>query len=103
MLIALQTDVNTVKTDGKQKALLLLAAAITREPASSPQTVLDASRAGWSDEEVAEAIFIASMYNMVNRVAVALALPPDQAHPFDPDSQIPMLTCSDQRPDQPLP
>ncbi len=93
-LIALQTDPGRVNAPPKEKALLLLAAAITRDPGSSPQAVLDARSAGWTADEVAEAIFIISMYNMANRVAVAFALPPDAAHPYDPAARIPILTCS---------
>jgi alkylhydroperoxidase family enzyme len=92
-LIALQTDLDKVKTEVKEKALLVLAQTITKEPSLAPEAVIAASRAGWSDDEVAEAIFIASMYNMVNRVAVTFALPPDDAHPFDPNSPIPLLSC----------
>jgi alkylhydroperoxidase family enzyme len=92
-LAALQTDVAKVNAEAKDKTLLLLAATITRDPASAAQAVLDASRAGWSKDEVAEAIFVVSMYNMANRVAVAFALPPDEAHPYDPDLPLPMLSC----------
>ncbi len=93
-LIDLQTDVSRVRASPKERALLKLAAAITSAPEAAARAVLDASAAGWTREEVTEAIFVTSLYNMVNRVAVAFALPPDRAHPYDPGSRIPMLSCS---------
>ena len=92
-LIALQTDVGKVQTTPKERALLALAATLTREPAAAGHAVRQALAAGWSTDEVTEAVFLVSMYNMVNRVADAYAFPPDQAHPYDPNSRLPLLSC----------
>jgi hypothetical protein len=49
--------------------------------------------AGWSNEEVAQAIFVVAAFNMLTRIADAFALPPDASHPFEPGAKLPMLRC----------
>ena len=80
----LQTSVEAIEAAPKERALLMLAATLTRSPQRSAPAVRAAVAAGWSSEEVAEAIFLVSFFNMVTRVAKAFALPPDELHFFDP-------------------
>ena len=95
-ITAIQTDLKQFKGDPKQLALLRLAEVLTVDPPSAAPTVVAAVEAGWTHEEVAEAIFVVSQFNMMTRIAVAFALPPDDIHPFSADDRLPMLTCGDQ-------
>ena len=92
-LVALQTDVAKVKASPKERALLALAAVITREPSRAASAGQAALGAGCSTDEVSETVFLVAMYNMVNRVADAYAYPPDHAHPYDPRATLPLLSC----------
>jgi len=47
--------------------------------------------AGWSEEQVAQAVFFTAYFNMLTRIAAPLALPPDSGHRFDENTPIPML------------
>jgi alkylhydroperoxidase family enzyme len=92
-LVALQTDVDTVRAAPREKALLKLAAVMTRAPDRSAAEVRQALRAGCAPEEVQETVFLVAMYNMANRVADAYAYPPDALHPYDPNASLPFLSC----------
>jgi len=90
-LAALQTDLTRYQASNKEKALLKLAEAITINPKDSSVFVRLAVRAGWSDEQVAETIFVASYYNMLSRIAVSFALPPDKTHSYPLGATLPLL------------
>lgn len=92
-ILALQTDINNSDFSDKEKTLLLLAENITVDPSSSSQYVGYALEAGWREEEVAQAIFVVSYFNMLNRISEAFAFPPDQEHPFVPGSSFPFTNC----------
>jgi alkylhydroperoxidase family enzyme len=92
-LAALQTDVDAVEAPAQERALLKLAAVVTREPARAANAVQEALGAGCPPEQVRDAVFLVSAYNMVNRVADSYAYPPDPVHPYDPEAEIPVLSC----------
>jgi len=92
-ITSLQRDIKQSKFSAKEKALLRVAETATKDLQHSPQMVRDAVQAGWTEEEVAHAIFVISYFNMLNRIAVAFALPPDPTHRFNPSGQLPMTIC----------
>lgn len=92
-IVQLQTDIGGSEFSDKEKALLVLAERITINPPSASALVAPALAAGWSEAEVAQAIFVAAYFNMLNRIAEAFALPPDADHPFDPTSEFPFHSC----------
>ena len=63
------------------------------DPPGSDLATRKAVEAGWSEAEVAHAIFVVSYFNMVTRIAEAFALPPDEGHPYDPATVLPLLRC----------
>lgn len=77
----------------KDKALLLLAETLTVDPPAAAMATREAVRAGWSETEVAHAIFLVSYYNMLTRIVKAFDLPPDEGHPYDPAMVLPMMRC----------
>ena len=89
----LQIDPNQLETSQKERAILILAQTMTQRPKDSEPAVRAAISAGWSNDQVAEVIFLVSYFNMVTRVAKAFAYPPDNLHPFDPGGELPMLKC----------
>lgn len=93
---ALQIGLDEKSFSPRELALLRLAEELTLYPATSAGAVPAALEAGWSAAEVASAIFIVSYYNLVTRIVDAFALPPDQGHPYDPDSPIPMFDCQEE-------
>jgi alkylhydroperoxidase family enzyme len=95
IILGLQTDIAKSAFSEKEKALLLLAERITVNPSSAHVRVAPALEAGWTEAEVAQAVFVASYFNMLNRISEAFALPPDEDHPFDPAPVFPILTCED--------
>jgi alkylhydroperoxidase family enzyme len=92
---ALQSDFESGGFSEQELAFLRLAEQLTLYPESSANATRAACEVGWSNEEVAQAIFVISYYNMVTRIADAFALPPDDNHPYDPGAPLPMLRCSD--------
>lgn len=92
-IVSLQNDIRDAKFSEKEKALLRVAQDVTNNLPQSPQSVRNAVKAGWTEEEVAQAIFVVSYFNMLNRIAVAFALPPDASHQFDPSAALPMTKC----------
>ena len=93
LIAALQTDLARAALSPKELALLRLGEVLTLDPHASPAAVAAARTAGWSDQEVADAIFLVSVFNMMTRIADAFALPPDASHPYDPAGTIPMASC----------
>ncbi len=93
LILGLQTDISASGFSEKEKTLLLLAEEITANPSAGHTRVAAALEAGWTASEVAQAIFVASYFNMLNRIAEAFAFPPDQDHRFDPVPEFPMLRC----------
>jgi alkylhydroperoxidase family enzyme len=95
-IVALQNGpIETVPLTGKDKALLHLAERLTTAPATIGPAVRAAAAQGWSDTEVADAIFYVSHINMLSRIATAFGLPPDATHPYSPDSTLPMRRCGE--------
>jgi alkylhydroperoxidase family enzyme len=92
-IVQLQTDIAGSEFSTKDKALLVLAEQMTVDPPSASAHVSAALAAGWSEAEVAQAIFVAAYFNMLNRIAEAFALPPDADHPFDPAPEFPFHSC----------
>jgi alkylhydroperoxidase family enzyme len=93
LILALQLDLDKADVSKKERALLLLAEILTLSPHGAGEAVIKALEAGWSHQEVADAIFLVSYFNMLTRIADAFALPPDEYHPFEPDAGVPMLHC----------
>lgn len=92
-ILALQLDIENSTFSEKDKTLLLLAEEITVNPSLAHIQVGKALEAGWTEAEVAQAIFVVSYFNMLNRISEAFAFPPDEDHSFDPAPTFPMLTC----------
>ncbi|MCI0706466.1 MAG: carboxymuconolactone decarboxylase family protein [Ignavibacteriae bacterium] len=92
-IVSLQNDIRKAKFSEKEKALLRVAEDVTNNLPQSSQSVRNAVKAGWTEEEVTQAIFVVSYFNMLNRIAVAFALPPDASHPFNPTAALPMIQC----------
>jgi len=92
--VDLQGDLARATIDAKDRALLALAETLTLDPSASPERVRAAVRAGWSHEQVADAIFVVSVFNMMTRIADAFALPPDASHPFPANAKLPMRRCT---------
>jgi alkylhydroperoxidase family enzyme len=92
-IAALQGDLTGSVFTEKEMALLLLAETLTVDPPASDLMTRKAVEAGWTETEVAHAIFVVSYFNMVTRIADAFTLPPDESHPYDPATVLPMLRC----------
>ena len=90
-MINIQTDVSKLKKDSKTVSALMLAQQMTITPGSSSEYVKKAKEKGWTDQELAEIIFITSQYNMMTRMASAFDYPPDDMHKFDPGQEWPVL------------
>lgn len=95
LVVGLQADIAAADISDKEKALLRLAEEVTVNPSAGHTRVAAALRAGWTESEVAQAIFVTAYFNMLNRIAEAFVLPPDQDHPFDPAPAFPMSGCAD--------
>ncbi|UCG52908.1 MAG: hypothetical protein JSW58_04950 [Candidatus Latescibacterota bacterium] len=93
LIAGIQGDLAELPVTAKDLALLQLAERLTTDVASSAESTRAAREAGWSESEVANAIFIVSYFNMVTRIAEAFALPPDENHPYDPQTKLPMIRC----------
>lgn len=93
VISALQGDVGEFGFLRRDQALFLLAQTLTVGPGTADVMTRKAVEAGWSEDEVASAIFIVSYFNMVTRIASGFGLPPDESHPFDPATVLPMLQC----------
>lgn len=91
VIAAIQVDLSSVDVSRKEKALLRLAEDLTLNPAIAAGAVQEAVDAGWSNEEIAHAIFLVSYFNMATRIVDAFNLPPDEYHQFDPNETLPML------------
>ena len=92
-ILQLQSDIASSDFTDKEKTLLLLAERMTVDPSLAHAHVGPALAAGWSEAEVAQAIFVSAYFNMLNRIAEAFALPQDVDHPFDPAPEFPFLRC----------
>ena len=92
-ILQLQADIAASDFSAKEKTLLLLAERMTVDPSSAHAQVGPALAAGWTEAEVAQAIFVVAYFNMLNRIAEAFALPPDVDHQFDPAPEFPFLQC----------
>lgn len=90
-IFALQLDIQSSPFSEKDRTLLKLAESLTLDPMIAAPATRSALSAGWSEAEVAQAVFIVSYFNMVTRIAQAFALPPDDGHQFNPDASLPML------------
>jgi len=93
LLLELQRDIVHSTVSPKEKAVLSLAERLTVSPSLAGGYVRAAIEAGWTHEEVAQVIFFVSYMNMMNRIAQAFQLPPDQWHPYDADGTLPMVRC----------
>jgi uncharacterized peroxidase-related enzyme len=94
VIVGLQTDIAAADVSEKEKALLRLAEEITVNPSAGHTRVAAALEAGWTEREVAQAIFVTGYFNMLNRIAEAFVLPSDQDHPFGPAPVFPMAKCA---------
>lgn len=90
-LINIQTDVSKLKKDDKTVSALMIAQQMTVEPGTSSEYLKKAKEKGWTDEQLAEIIYITAEYNMINRIVSAFECPPDKMHQFDPDGEWPVL------------
>lgn len=95
-IAALQGDLAEALFGDKEMALLRLAEQMTVDPGRSSAATRTAAEAGWSHEEIADAIFVVAYFNLKTRIVEAFALPPDSCHPFDPAVELPMLRCQDE-------
>jgi alkylhydroperoxidase family enzyme len=93
---SLQIELDEELFSPEDLALLRLAEQLTLDPSAAEAATYEALAIGWSEREVAQAIFIVAYFNMVTRIADAFALPPDVTHPYDPDTVLPMLRCSEE-------
>jgi alkylhydroperoxidase family enzyme len=79
----------------KDKALLTYVRLLTETPGSLRDTDTDAARkAGWTDEEIAEAAFITALFAFFNRMADAYGLEYPQAGYIPPEDRTPMSSPS---------
>lgn len=92
-IVNLQTNIEGAKLPEKEKALLLMAKAITLMPETSARSVSRAQEVGWSDRELANAILIVSHFNMKTRILTAFDLGPDSDHLYKSDQKLPMTSC----------
>lgn len=92
----LQRPIKESSLATKEKAALILAEGITQDPSLSGLLVEQALEAGWNNQEVAQIIFFSAYMNMMNRIAEGFNLPPDEYHPYDPETNLPMLRCGQQ-------
>lgn len=95
-IAGLQGDLGSLPLAAEERALIELAERMTVDPPSAAAAVVRARELGWTDKQLADAIFLVSYFNMTTRIAEAFALPPDSRHPFEPGGALPMLRC--QRP-----
>lgn len=93
LIAALQTDLDKADLTDQDKALVRLAEVLTTSPQSSRSAVRSAKDFGWSAEEIADVIFIASYFNMRTRLMNAFDPPPNKWHPFTPGASLPILRC----------
>jgi len=94
VIVGLQTGIAAADVSEKEKALLRLAEEVTVNPSAGHTRVAAALQAGWTEGEVAQAVFVTGYFNMLNRIAEAFVLPPDQDHPFGPAPEFPMSRCA---------
>lgn len=92
-ILALQRDIAESTFSEKEKTLLTLAEEITVNPWAAHSRVGPALETGWSEDEVAQAIFVSAYFNMLNRIAESFAFPPDDDHPFRTSPRFPMTRC----------
>ena len=91
VIAAIQVDLLSVDVSRKEKALLRLAEDLTLNPAIAAGAVQEAVDAGWSNKQIAHAIFLVSYFNMATRIVDAFNHPPNEDHHFDPNETLPML------------
>ena len=75
LVATLQTDPLAAPLPPHERALLLYAAKLTREPASVGRVDLDALRAaGWDDRAILDLNQVVAYFNYVNRIADGLGV-----------------------------
>jgi len=94
LIAALQIDLEKAELSSKEKALARLAEVLTTRPQSSRAAVRSAREAGWAREQVDDAIFLISYFNMRTRIMDAFDPPPDRFHPIRPGATLPLLRCT---------
>src|SRR5262249_31226325 len=94
LIAALQMDIDKAELSAKEKALARLAEALTTTPQSSRAAVMSARDAGWAREQVDDAIFLISYFNMRTRSIGALEPPPDKHHPIKSGATLPLIRCT---------
>ena len=68
-------DLQLDQLDLKQQRLLEFVKQLTLEPAETTDDQVDALReTGWSDAEIAEAVYVTALFAFLNRVADAFGL-----------------------------
>ena len=68
-------DLEAATLEDAERALLEYARLLTERPASSTPADIDRlQQAGWSDEQIAEAVYITALFAFFNRVADAFGL-----------------------------
>ena len=71
-----RADLSAAPVTEPQRALLEYARLLTERPAASTQADLEHLRqAGWTDAQIAEAVYIIALFAFFNRVADAFGLP----------------------------
>ena len=70
-------DVDAAPVSAAERALLQFVELVTREAHRTRRADTDALRAhGWSDEQIAEAVYVIAMFAFFNRVADAFGIEP---------------------------
>ena len=69
-------DLEAAPVSEAERALLQYARLLTESPAASTAADIEHLRqAGWSDEQIAEAVYVIALFAFFNRVADAFGLP----------------------------
>lgn len=70
-------DLSGAPVSSQERALLEFVRRLTEQPHTTRPEHTDAlRRAGWSDDQIAEAVYIAAMFAFFNRVADAFGIEP---------------------------
>ncbi len=81
----IKADKETAPVSGKEKKLLAYAEKLTLEPAKMTAADSDVLReVGWTDNQIAEAVYIISLFAFFNRVADAFGLCDPEYRKHDP-------------------
>ena len=68
-------DLTGAQLDNKERRLLQFAETLTREPHKVNSALIETLReAGWSDQQIAESVYVIAMFAFFNRVANAFGL-----------------------------